>query len=109
MQRKHPHHLRSHRRRASLSQRDVAFLLGVRAISKISRYERYAMLPRLETALAYQVIFGRPVAQLFGGTYDVIRAAIRRRASRLAQAKFVGSTIGFESRRKGSLQAISRR
>jgi transcriptional regulator with XRE-family HTH domain len=106
---KQPHYLRSCRRRASLSQRDVAVLLGVRAISKISRYERNVMLPPIKTALAYQIIFGRPVAKLFCGAYHLIRIEVRRRASKLAENLSEISHSALDARRKESLQAILRR
>jgi transcriptional regulator with XRE-family HTH domain len=109
MPNKHPHYLRSCRRRASLSQRDIAFLLGVKAISKISRYERNVMLPPVRTALAYEVIFGRPVTQLFRGAYDRIRSDVRRRASKLATKTSASFHSTLDLRRKESLKIILHR
>src|SRR5687768_217878 len=83
MSRKLPHYLRSERRRAGLSQRDVALLLGDRTVSKVSRYERRRRLPPLRMALAYEAILGKPVSELFGGTYAQIRAEVARRAKAL--------------------------
>ena len=106
MEQKYPHYLRSFRRRASLSQRDVAFLLGVKAISKISRYERNVTLPPIVTALAYEAITGKPVAQLFDGTYERIRAVVRQRAAELLKHT---PPAAKTTRRKQSLQAIAHR
>jgi transcriptional regulator with XRE-family HTH domain len=106
---KQPHYLRSCRRRGSLSQRDIAFLLGVKTISKISRYERKVMLPPVRTALAYEVIFGRPLAKLFHGAYDRIRADVRRRARRLAEKTSASLHSTLDLRRKESLKSILNR
>jgi transcriptional regulator with XRE-family HTH domain len=109
MAHKHPHYLRSFRRLASLSQRDVAFLLGVKAISKISRYERNVTLPPIITALAYEAISGKPVGRLFEGTYDRIRAIVRQRAAELLKNTPRTTHSAQATRRKQSLQSIARR
>jgi len=62
-------YLRTYRKRASLSQDEVAYLLGCRSGAKVSRYERFARQPTLQTALAYEAIFGVPVRELFAGIY----------------------------------------
>jgi len=65
-------YLRSHRRRAGLTQREVAFLIGCRDGAQISRYEKRRRLPPLETALAWEIIFGIPVSELFAGMHEAI-------------------------------------
>ena len=50
----------------SLSQEEVAFLLGVKGMDrggKVSRDENYSRIPTLETALAYEAMYGKPVQQ----------------------------------------------
>ena len=47
--------------------------------TKASRYERFARIPSLETALAYEVIFGVPVRELFAGVYERAERATARR------------------------------
>jgi transcriptional regulator with XRE-family HTH domain len=64
-----PNHLVAFRKRAALSQEDMAFLLGTRGGSKVSRYENFVREPNLETVLAYEAIFGKPASQLFTGVY----------------------------------------
>jgi len=108
MSRKLPHYLRSERKRAGLSQSDVAALLGDQTVSRVSRYERRRRVPPLLTALAYEAIFGKPVAELFGGTYAPIRAEVMRRAKLLAEKLNAGQFPLHESR-KGSIQAIATR
>jgi transcriptional regulator with XRE-family HTH domain len=109
MPRKLPHYIRIERRRAGLSQTDIAALLGVRTASKISRYEQGRRLPPLRTALAYEAIYGKPIAELFAGTFAPIRAEIRRRAKRLAESTERPPRGSRFARRKGSIQAIAAR
>lgn len=106
MERKNPHYLRSCRRRAALSQRDIAFLLGVTAISKISRYERNVTLPPIRTALAYQVICGRSMESLFRGAYESVRAEVHHRAALLLEHAPAGLPPALIERRKESLKAM---
>ena len=73
-------YLRSSRRRAGLSQNEMAYLLGAQDGTKASRYERFARTPSLETALAYEAIFGLSVRELFAGVYERAERAAARRA-----------------------------
>jgi transcriptional regulator with XRE-family HTH domain len=82
MTRKLPHYLRTERRRHGLTQADVAALLGGPWRSRVSLYERGA-LPPVQVALAYEAIFGRPVADLLGGVYDETAAMVRERARQM--------------------------
>jgi len=76
-------YLRTYRRRAGISQDEMAFLLGTHDGTKVSRYERLARTPGLETALAYEAIFGISVRELFAGVYQRVERAARRRAQLL--------------------------
>lgn len=77
-------YLRSNRKRIALSQGEVAFLLGQKTSSQISRYERFEHLPGLEAALAYEVIFKSPLSEIFGGLYQDIEREVAERARILA-------------------------
>lgn len=103
-----PHNLRSARRRAGLSQRDIAALLGDLTVSKVSRYERLRRLPPLRTALAYEAILGKPVSELFSGTARAIHASVERRARQLLSRMADAGTRRRESvLRKRSIEAIT--
>ena len=92
-----------------MSQTDIAALLGIRTASKISRYERGRRLPPLRTALAYEAILGKPIAELFGGTFGSIRDEVARRARALeASASRPPRGSRFASR-KGSIHSIAAR
>jgi transcriptional regulator with XRE-family HTH domain len=77
-------YLVSNRKRLSLSQDEVAFLLGTQSGSKVSRYEQFVTKPPLETALALEVIYQRSASELFGGLYQKIEQEVIERAKALA-------------------------
>lgn len=58
-------HIRSHRKRWRLSQRELALLAGFRNPEPISRAERSVGRQTVKFALACEVIFGAPVSKLF--------------------------------------------
>jgi transcriptional regulator with XRE-family HTH domain len=79
-----PNYLRSNRKRLSLSQDEVAFLLGAQSGAKVCRYEQFVREPSLETALACEVIFQRSASELFGGLYQKVEQEVMARAKTLA-------------------------
>jgi transcriptional regulator with XRE-family HTH domain len=78
-----PNHLRAYRRRDGLTQDQLSYLLGGSDATTVSRYERFARKPNLETALACQAIFGVPAHELFPGVYGEAKARVRARAREL--------------------------
>jgi len=84
MSHKLPNYLKTHRKRSRLSQDHVAFLLGYRSGTRVSRYERLMRMPPLRTALAYEVIFHKPIRELFAGVYEGVEKKIERRKRLLA-------------------------
>lgn len=67
MSRPLPHYLLTHRKRAGLSQDELAFLLGSKSGTKVSRHEQGRREPSLRTALAYAAVYRVPVEELFPG------------------------------------------
>ena len=85
-----PNYLRPHRKQFSLSREEVAFLLGVNVADKggkVSRDEYSSRLPTLETALAYEAIYGKPVRELFAGLYEEVAKGVSSRARVLTYRK----------------------
>jgi transcriptional regulator with XRE-family HTH domain len=78
-------YIRTHRRKAALSHDEVAFLLGCVHGTKISRYERGSRTPIFETALALEVVFGVPVAELFAGRFHEVEQSVVKRAKELVE------------------------
>jgi hypothetical protein len=75
-----PNYLVSNRKSFSLGQDEVAFLLGVKSSDIPSRHERFLREPSLPTALAYGVIYQKPLCELFAGLYDDIERGVSDRA-----------------------------
>jgi transcriptional regulator with XRE-family HTH domain len=85
-----PNYLRSNRKQFSFSQEEVAFLLGLNGMDKggkVSRDENYSRIPTLETALAYEAIYGKPVRELFAGLYEQIVGEVSARERILSYRK----------------------
>jgi transcriptional regulator with XRE-family HTH domain len=89
-----PNYLRSHRKKTGLSQKEVAYLIGVCTGSRVSRYERFVSHPQLETVLAFEMVFGTQAQFLFGGMYSKVEAEVSERArilsARVKRAKPTG-------------------
>lgn len=83
-------YLRAHRKKSGLSQRDVAKLIGYKGGGQISCHERGTSVPSLAAALAYESIFGVPVATIFADMHDAIRGTV--------EAELKNLTAHFESR-----------
>lgn len=78
-----PNYLRANRKRLGLSQDEVAFLLGAENGTKVCRYERFTREPGFHAALACEVVFQRPLRELFAGLYEEIEREVAARAKRL--------------------------
>ncbi len=61
----------------------MAFLLGTMTGAKVSRYENFVRIPSLETAMALEAIFQRPISDLFAGQYEQIEKQVMERAKAL--------------------------
>jgi hypothetical protein len=80
-----PNFLVSNRKRFSLGQDEVAFLLGVKNSDIPSRHETFSREPLLRTALAYEVIYQKPIRELFAGLYADIEKDVSDRANLLLE------------------------
>jgi len=79
-----PHYVRRHRLRATLTQKEMAFLLGCQSPATVCQYEGRKREPDLRTALAYQAAFNVPVETLFPGIRQEVEQAVRLRAKDLS-------------------------
>lgn len=109
MSRRLPQYLKQERRRAGYYQTDVAYLFGARVHGKVSRYERGRHLPPLMIALAYEALFGVPVAELFPGAFARARRAILKRAKRRLAAIAELAQTPRNVRRQRSLEGVIHR
>jgi len=74
-----PNYIRTYRKRARLTQEDVAFIIGSKCGAGISRHERFKRTPDLETSLAYEMLFRTPVRNLYDGTHQKVERKLLRR------------------------------
>ncbi|RJR50698.1 MAG: XRE family transcriptional regulator [Desulfobacteraceae bacterium] len=78
-------YLRTYRKRAGLTQDEMAFLLGCATGAKVSRYECNERRPRLERVFAYEILFRAPARSLFPGVFHEVRMNTLTRAAALAR------------------------
>jgi DNA-binding XRE family transcriptional regulator len=76
-------YLRTYRRRSFLSQDEVAFLLGAKTGTRVTRHEGANRIPKMETALGYEVLFGVPLRELFASEAHKVETIIRQRLPEL--------------------------
>ena len=65
-------YLRTHRRNWGLTQKELAKLVGTASSVQISRYENGKRAPKIEVALACQVIFGVPPSIMFPDAHALV-------------------------------------
>jgi transcriptional regulator with XRE-family HTH domain len=97
-----PNYLRTNRKRLTLTQEEVAFLLGFRGMSRgarVCRDEKFVHEPNLWTALAYEAIYQKPIRELFAGLYERIEREVAGRAK----------LLNFRKDRGNKQQAVRRR
>jgi transcriptional regulator with XRE-family HTH domain len=81
-------YLRAHRKRAGLSQNELAFLLGYGSPDAISKHELFASVPPLIMALAYQTIFQVPLSELFLGLREAVEHSVENQFAEFERKLF---------------------
>src|SRR6266481_1026158 len=76
-------YLRPLRRRWGLTQRELAFLIGVKNGAAISRIEGLKKAPRLEWAVACAVVFDTRALELFPGLFSRVYEDVLGRSTQL--------------------------
>ena len=102
-----PNYLRTFRKRAYLTQDELAFLLGGESGTRVSRYELFGRVPGLETALAYQIIFAEPPDELFAGLHARIAGEVRSRADVLLKRMEQGRSSPVLAHKLAVLRSIA--
>lgn len=102
-----PNYLRSQRKRLALSQSEMAFLLGAQSDTKVCRYERFVREPSLETALAYEVIFQKPIKELFAGRYREIEKQVADRTKVMTYRTALRKETALAARKRGWLTNLA--
>src|ERR1017187_6065584 len=99
-----PNYIRTHRKRAHLTQREVAFLLGSKTSAHVCRHERLEQTPNLQTLLAYEILFRTPVRSLFGGVHQDVEQKLLRRIRLLVQKL---ATSGYTNMKARKIKILS--
>ena len=81
--RKLENYLRASRRRAGLTQREVAFLLGHVTRLPVSYYENRKSVPPLKTQFAYEALFGIPIQELFAGMREEVKKEVEKKLQQM--------------------------
>src|SRR5579859_8105126 len=76
-------YIRAHRRRCGLSQRELGVLVGYGHGYAVGKHERSSAAPPLLVALAYEVVFGVTIAQLFTGFHSVVTRSVAQNLQEL--------------------------
>jgi len=80
MKKKLPCYLKTYRKRAGLTQKQLALLLGVGCDTTISKLERRAREPNLKIAVGCQILFGVRAEDIFPEVFSRIGQEIETRA-----------------------------
>ncbi|MGH9891472.1 MAG: helix-turn-helix transcriptional regulator [bacterium] len=107
--RKLPNYLRTYRKITGFSQDEVAFLMGSESGTQVSRYERGARKPSIETAFAYELIFGALARDLLAGVFEKVEEKIARRAPALTRKLSTEKSGIVKARKLALLERISSR
>ncbi|SRR6266404_5792024 len=78
-------YIRAHRKKAGLSQRELAQLVGYCDQGVISKHEQLLTLPPLVVAIGYCVAFRIPIRTLFAGVHEAVEEMVERRVTELQQ------------------------
>jgi transcriptional regulator with XRE-family HTH domain len=101
--------LRTFRRRARLTQRELAELLGYTSESQVSHLERGSRVPKLTNALILELVLGRSSRDLFpeivAAVADLLRRRIDHLVARIPQAERLQSRVKFKLDRLAQLRA----
>jgi len=75
--------IRPHRKKTSLSQTELARIIGYAKEDPVFQHEQATSVPPFLVALAYEATFGVPVSQLFPGFYQVVKQSVDTRIAEL--------------------------
>jgi DNA-binding XRE family transcriptional regulator len=102
-------YLRALRRKSTLSQADVAFLLGTSTGTRVSRHETGQCIPPLEVVLAYAVMFDAAIDDIYHEEAARIIERIRTRARMRYDSLAHGTANAWSNERRAALAEIIRR
>jgi transcriptional regulator with XRE-family HTH domain len=75
--------LRYHRKKAGLSQNELAQIVGSVGHRQVAKHENFRSSPSIIAAIGYEVALKVSIAELFPGLYETIEQGIERRLSEM--------------------------
>jgi DNA-binding XRE family transcriptional regulator len=78
-------YVRTHRKKAGLTQRELGGVLGYNDEGAVSRHERSRSLPPLLIALGYSIIFRTSVSEIFAGLHETVEQVVESRLRELEE------------------------
>ena len=75
--------IRTHRRNAGLSQRELGTVIGYGHGGAVSQHERVRSLPPLIIAISYCIVLRAPLSELFAGVYESVEQVVEGRLAQL--------------------------
>lgn len=78
-------YLRTHRKKAGLSQRELGRLIGYGNEGQVPRHEFSRSLPPLLIAVGYEIVFRERASAIFPGLYEVVEQAVERNIAELEE------------------------
>jgi transcriptional regulator with XRE-family HTH domain len=105
-----PNRIYAARRKASLTQRELAMLIGYIDEGAVARHERFSSMPPFLIALAYEIIFQAPVGELFFGLRDTVEHVVEERIGDFKKALEQRDACGkFATRNARKLEWLATR
>jgi|SRR3989344_819470 len=101
-------YIRTHRRKWALTQKDLAFLLGRKSSTHVSRLEQSKRTPHVEIILACEILFGISSGQLLPKLYEEVEEQVMARAKELYE-KLEGERSHPATRKKEFLSTVLKR
>lgn len=101
-----PNYLRTYRKRAALTQDELAYLLGNECGTQVSRYEHFLRQPGLRTVVTYELIFDAPARELFAGVAQQVARVTVNRAYSLAEKLRSARSDSLTARKLQFLEAL---
>ena len=75
--------LRRHRRNSGLTQHELARAVGYPHAGPVSRHETFRVMPPLEVAFGYEIIFRVPIARIFVGLRNEVERDVEERLAEM--------------------------
>ncbi len=76
---RHLNHIKRFRMEKSLTQRELAHIIGYQSVSSLSHLENGHKLPSIKTAMKLEVAFQRLIPDIFPKLYEAVREPVARR------------------------------